>query len=370
VNVSTEILDGVRVTVARFKLTKGTQLSDPAFDASRHVEVGEFLARKDLKSTTLELADNAYKRPVPGVLKATKVFGSDFEVTSYRAESGSTAMHNVVEFRFSEPRGKGQRWKKIAEMLDKLGIDSNVPTQESLQRLKRIKLLRYYAGVKVGPTEDLAERFAGLPKATQAKLLKVEKTTELRHVAPGQIALYSDGLAEELREKGLVVLSHQGTPADDRLDSLLRVGLLSSRERYHRGLMFKGMSTDQDFKTGGADSTFTRLAKAPTPALGRMSVDIDPGEIGRLDAYAFNEDEYGQASEVSFERRMSMLEAGKRLGKGRMGLSNELMLQRSIDPRAIRAVGLPSVQREAAIQRYRDNGITEINGIPLEEFFR
>ena len=91
-------------------------------------------------------------------------------------------------------------------------------------------------------------------------------------------------------------------------------GLMSSHERYRRGLLIDGLSTMKDFNDGGADNVFTRtIVDGSQPYWdldGQIYTDeyyliIGPEVYDRTDWYAYSDDHFGATHEHSFAQRQS-----------------------------------------------------------------
>jgi hypothetical protein len=291
------------------------------------------------------------------------------------------ATHNVVELRFAMPANDADIFAKAEEGFKTLGIGTAKPKGKSLEAYQRAKIMAYADPDSARELRTLKDRS---PAAVQQvweksvqrnpKLAQIEAGAELREVAPGHHALYSPELSQELEKAGVKWLSHTTDKGADIVEMTLRReedGLLSSRERYQRGLFIQGQSTGRDFETGGADSAFVRLVTSDPADVGglyaRWTYQIDPSEAGRLDAYFTNADNYGKVG--AHHQRETVSEMAALAREGRLQGDNELMLQRQVPRSSIRrVVAREASDREELITRLRKEGLTEINGVPLEEF--
>jgi hypothetical protein len=184
---------------------------------------------------------------------------------------------------------------------------------------------------------------------------------EVRQVAGGHTALYSKRLAEEMASTVGNIIHDTGQDADVVL-SMIEKGLLGSKERYERALFIQGQSTSRDFQTGGADSIFCRYRRTVKSQGSKWIFDIDPSELGRLDAYFYHEDTYGAV----LATRTPLLQV-KNLGE--LQDDHEIMFRSGIHPSAIRRVGTDTeYKRTLLLDKLRAKGITEVNGIPIEQF--
>ena len=135
-------------------------------------------------------------------------------------------------------------------------------------------------------------------------------------VAPNCLGLAEPGKHREYQKKyGPYVFFHKLADADSLIPILAAGGLMSSHRRYQLGLQFEGMSTMEDFTTGGADSVFTRLVTGnsqPDPkvehggqfhhALESFLV-LNPSLADRIDYYAYPEDKFGSTKPEDLKER-------------------------------------------------------------------
>jgi len=182
------------------------------------------------------------------------------------------------------------------------------------------------------------------------------------------IKTFSDNGAESL-------IHHSSTLDNDALVNVVKNGLMSSKERYDRGLLVDGMSTSSDFGTGGADSVFTRLI--PKSDDGRRfgisyghTFKISPKELGRLDHYGYLSDNYGTTRPYSLSQAPNPLELTTELNDF-LRSGNEVMFRKAIGPDAIDNVIVRTRQEaDRAIDALRAAGMEEINGKRVEDFVR
>lgn len=291
------------------------------------------------------------------------------------------AMHNVVEIRVPKTSTRAKAFEQIQATFKKLGIDATTPDAKAVDAWKRVRLLNYYDRESAnmlthfnGQRDQLDmmwENFAN------AEMERIAKDITVREVTPGRVAAYSEQLAKEFTEAGVTHLQHDANMDPVDLMDLIFVkdksnsGLLSSKERYSRGKFTEGMSTSTDFRTGGADSVFVRAqtnAPGTNPQGARVRFEIDPSELGRMDVYAFNSDQYGRAGEANIKSRLTVdMVKGLAKKKGfRHG--NEFMFRHGIPKTSIRRVRVAPFERDRVIAHLKNNGVTEVNGVPVEEF--
>lgn len=376
--------------VARFKVTdhRGKEVRQRLEEAgARAVDYG-YKRKASLETRALEYKSTAVEQRPSGARAIELQRKGGVKVTMLesieRGGSDLAAAHNLVEVRFAKPLKDEDIFSKAQEGLDLLGIGSGAPAAASLQTFKRAKIMAY---ADPDSARELRELKVRSPAAVQGvweksvkrnpKLAEIEADAEIREVSPGHTALYSRKLSQELEEAGVKWLSHTHNKGADITEMMLtraEDGILSSRERYQRGLFITGQSTGRDFETGGADNAFLRLHTSEPTHLVKGDVkyerwvfQVDPSEAGRLDAYFTNEDNFGKAADLY--ARKTVAEMADLARRNAFQGDNELMLQREVPRGAIRrVVAREKADREELLGRLRKRRLTEINGVPLEDF--
>jgi SPP1 gp7 family putative phage head morphogenesis protein len=186
-------------------------------------------------------------------------------------------------------------------------------------------------------------------------------------VYPGRKTLYSPSLGQRMGGE-FGHMEHVGDAPPDIAASIISdTGLMSSHKRYNSGVFTQGMSTGEDFNTGGADGVFMRLRDKSHASSGsyNMTLEIDTAKVmGRLDWWAFNSDQYGAAGYTEYPGRWS---AGD-MRRGRAGHSNEVMAPDGVPPSAIRRMLCRSEEyRDRVLASLRARGVTKINGRLIED---
>jgi hypothetical protein len=335
--------------VARFKLTNdgGAQWS-------------KYAMKRGLRSKSDRWEFNEQYSAPAGTVFSTEIGGASARWSiGGRTEGGDfPAMAGVVEIKTS---GGVADLKKAIELV--MG-NAERPSKRDLDELRKRKA--------VASIDDEKRR----DSARHSEPLTVEErdiyeSIQHKHVARGITAPYSEVLARKYEEAGVKMLTHEGCGGSSetmasRIVTILKEGLLSSRERYQRGKFIKGASTSVDFETGGADGVFVRMRTGAVSSGGSMfMVEIDPSEMGRMDKWAFNDDRYGRADPTL--NRVGLKQVREIIGNGSLSSSNEVMFQGAIAPESFRAVRAGEA-RSLVLEKLRREGITEINGIPIEEF--
>ena len=299
-------------------------------------------------------------------------------------------------------------------LINLLGVPEGLakPTPEAESQYKEARY-RWHHKLPFGP-----------PTPEQsAEIAKLER----REVFPDYHTMVSEGKHYEYEaEHGEFAVFH-GVGSGDRIIKMLQSGgLMSSHERFRRGLLVTGMSSAKDFQTGGADSVFVRTVvegsggNSWSKGFDGYTFVMGPELYDRTDWYAYESDQYG-ATDSRFEGRQSpeeVLEGQRTRGfmsgneqMFRTGISSEAFkaivcednpdirrqigdalqlssedidelwdegpdkVRAALASRGVEQVGLCSVQellssdaRIQMIDKLHEAGITEVNGVPVEKF--
>ncbi|MBR5418977.1 hypothetical protein IK110_01895 [Candidatus Saccharibacteria bacterium] len=154
----------------------------------------------------------------------------------------------------------------------------------------------------------------------------------------------------------------------DSIFRMLTIGGMCSAERYKRGLIRNGMSTLQDFKTGGSDSFYTRLTNEDQRiGLGGVNVVFKPEIFDRTDWYTYEKDEYGSIDEETFAERKTPEEMFDITSTKFTMDNNEQMFRTGIGPQYIESILVPPDKRDQLIKELKEMGLVEFDGKPIEK---
>lgn len=254
------------------------------------------------------------------------------------------------------------------------------PTASDIKTMARAKIAakvvpgQYAEMIKnLAPGDDLAaavENFWPQVKTWAPPGIDLDAivdSVEVREVAPGQRGLYSKKLAETLRKDGGITTLYHTTGAEiEHVADMIERGALASLARYDRGVFTQGMSTSSDFGTGGADGFFVRAGRRRS-LHGSTQFEFSQDELGRLDWWAFNHDNYGAAGTNAYKSRWKLADLTRR--DSMISDGNEFMLPKGILPSQIEKVRLRSkYDRDKLLDTLRRRGITHVNGQRIEDF--
>jgi hypothetical protein len=201
----------------------------------------------------------------------------------------------------------------------------------------------------------------------------------VKEVFPGHITVMNPAQAERYKELGVEYVFAGVGSKEAALAVLGSDGLMSSEERMSRGVFVAGLSTWEDFRTGGADYVFTRMATkdaagvdlATAPFAGSFQIAYRPEVLARTDWFGYSDDKYGNTRDPdTFHKRKYGEELIDSIGAARGGFStgNEVMFQRGLSNDDVMHVFTQSEQNRAALlQDLNDAGVSQIGGRPLEE---
>jgi hypothetical protein len=205
--------------------------------------------------------------------------------------------------------------------------------------------------------------------------------TSLRReeVLPGYSTFIEPGKFKEYEAiHGEIAFTHRVYDSSDLL-SIIGRGLLSTRERLMRGIGQLGGTPQRDLETGGAESVFVRAVtekslrdddQVDEPFYAYETVLIIKPELAdRTDWYAYEGDKFGDRSPKMMEKRLTPDELFTIMDKEGAFTGNEEMFQTGIDPGLIAGIAVGSEgYRQHALSTLRRANITEISGVPVEDF--
>ena len=145
---------------------------------------------------------------------------------------------------------------------------------------------------------------------------------------------------------------------------------MASSERYSRGMIREGMSTREDFKTGGADSVFTRIydEERIQERIGSVIV-FKPELFDRTDWYTYACDMFGSTDKSTFDGRETPDSMMQLIANSEPPsyASNEQMFRTGIGPQYIERIFVNLDERDSIIADLKAMGLEEFDGRPIEE---
>ncbi len=196
---------------------------------------------------------------------------------------------------------------------------------------------------------------------------------ERMEVFPGYTAMVEPGKHREYVEKygdGLRAIHGLHTGDARSIYRALTSGLMASSERYSRGMIREGMSTREDFKTGGADSVFTRIydEERIQERIGSVIV-FKPELFDRTDWYTYACDMFGSTDKSTFDGRETPDSMMQLIANSEPPsyASNEQMFRTGIGPQYIERIFVNLDERDSIIADLKAMGLEEFDGRPIEE---
>ena len=204
---------------------------------------------------------------------------------------------------------------------------------------------------------------------------------KVSEVFPGHFAVTEPGKYEEYeREYGEVILTHElmNDNRAERISAMLMTGIMSTRERFDRGIYKPGWSSYDDLVRGGAESVFTRaMTSASLGDIGhlgfsRSTIIIKPSTMDRTDWYSYDDDRGGNTSTEFYKEHNHKPEEllGRLNNEGFTSLSrNEQMFNTGISPEDFAALSVENLSvKHEIISILASQGVAEVNGVAIEDF--
>ena len=299
---------------------------------------------------------------------------------------------------------KGKSLYDIHEMLSVLNLDKTLAksTTEDIERLKIGQLFRTIYPKDAYGLERTKEYFTLSIGHLKNRIISIQPKMKqifdnfLVHMKPeemfpGKMRYAVKGLAQVAKNLGARALTasltscYSDKDAAKSIANILKSGLLSSEMRFESGINKQGLSSYQDFNTGGADSVFTQLISEKDIKSGmsfdqyyyhgkaRLIFSLDLLESG---TYQYHEDSYGTRVGSSYKNRPGILDfvydENHNLG---YTAANEVMVKERIDPRYIQCIVVQNEKtRTNLIDNLRGYNIIShdntILGKPLNDFIK
>lgn len=286
-----------------------------------------------------------------------------------------------------------------------LGAVSSSSRPEDIERIKVMQLYRAYYPKEAFSFEREAKSFEesveSLKDRIEAKVPDMKKKFQhylvdhpelmyQQEVYPGQFAWSIKGLAKEAREAGacglMAGVGNAGESVKDTIKqviSILKIGALSSQDRFQAGITAHGVSSAEDLRTGGGESVFTRMITQGMqnmihfPFKGKMQLLYDLDLVERV-GFAYSSDKFGTKEPTKYQDRPNIVNLAKELEAiPSVYMGNEVCIRNRIPPQFIRGIKVESeVDKAEMIAAMKLEGLATrdaagndcFNGIPLNKF--
>ena len=258
----------------------------------------------------------------------------------------------------------------------------DTPTAKDEEIMKKARLLFQQnpkAALELNKIADKAGAIDGLLAANGIDPADIKNMVK-KEVYPGFFTFVNEGAHKTYQKAGLEYI-WSGVGSQDSVVAMVKAGgHASSMSRIRTGFMGDGASVISDIESGGADNVFTRVATklsrkegkrySDSFAGGSYQVLIKPSVTDRTDWYAFHGDRFGSTKEHDMESRPGALDFFKS-ENSRFVRNNELMFRHGISITDWLGIDCRTqTHKDRLISALKSEGITQINGKPLEQFIR
>ncbi|MBI3632512.1 MAG: hypothetical protein HY225_03625 [Candidatus Vogelbacteria bacterium] len=333
------------------------------------VETGVNYFLADLNATYIDAEDFKYK--IAGYIwnesnsPSIVLWGKDLKILSFKQFLQFRLVPLEVESK-SKMLGEAEIALELENVMQKiLGVkDALLTPDEKAERLYKIKRYRW------------AHKFPDERVLTPEEDKYAISSLERKEVAPGYFTFVEHGRAKKMEEAAPFFLYHH--ISEERCVNLPEViksnSLVSTHERFRRGLKVHGMSSETDMGRGGGDGFFLRMW-ADQEGNGSFVIDsgatliFDNSILDRTDYYCYKSDRYGRTDPETFKNRMTpedllalQTEFGRRNG-------NELIFRHGISFADVKLIVTGNeTARSNILNNLSKAGISNINGRLPEDF--
>lgn len=272
----------------------------------------------------------------------------------------------------------------MKKMLQKLELDDLLisPNSEAETVLKKSRLIWQNAPQRIQELDGLtAEQLpAKLDMILKQEGIDPKRVNNMKMVKvfEGYHSYVEEGIQTAYEKAGLKYVWTGIPDGDDIIKIIQSPGLLSNNNRFRAGMRRTGASPVADFRTGGSDNVFTRVGvkNKNNPRFddcyrgNRYRLLIDPKEMQRTDWYAHTGDSFGSTEASSMASRLSPVEFIKQMATSyRSG--NEIMFRHGIAKESFIGISCQSNSLKVELmEKFKQAGITAVNGIPIEDFVK
>ena len=285
-----------------------------------------------------------------------------------------------------------------------LGAVSSSSRTEDIERLKVMQLFRaFYPKEAYAFERDpfsfeqsveslkvrIGDKIPEMKNKFQHYLIDHPEDMYQQEVYPNQPIWCVKGLVQEVKNAGGIGLFGSIT-ADNfensvkRLTSMLKIGALSSQDRFKLGIIAAGASSESDLRSGGGESVFVRMltdqmSKKTTffPFSGDIIILYDLKLVERI-GYAYSHDQYGTKDPAHYEKRPNIVDFTKEINTHETDyLDNEICVHNRISSEFVKGIQVTNLaNKNELINSFRQEGFLTknnvnqecFNGVPIDEF--
>lgn len=330
-----------------------------------------------------------YTQPILNLTSATEKYGVGTKyirngddiiiVAGNDATANGRALMGQFNIRVQASSG-AEAARKIQSLMSQAGISdiADDVTKAALDRYKKMRVIWQTA-----PSEAQKLNAATVTDGQIDNVLKKLGITQkrldaiqVRKVADGYWTLYDPENVALANKYGAAYLYHEANSIHAAANVLTSGELLSTTNRFGRGITAHGASSFADIRSGGADSVFTRLVfknqigkEQRYGSFGDYVFVFDTKALERTDWYAYTGDKFGKTDPGIFYGRYGTKEHFE-WSKKYYRDSNELLFRRTLPMDTLKEVRVPASDRQALIDMLHSVGIDRINGIRLEDLIK
>jgi hypothetical protein len=327
---------------------------------------------------------------------------------------------------------EAERKENMRELLGELGLNDEISGQPSEETEGKLKAFRLLEQADPRAHNELMEKIGSGGEVTMSELHDALVTAEVppaflqqayfAEASPGHLSVIVPGQSEAYARRGVRGVYHTISKSEIFAYIANDGALMSTKDRLAVGKVFRGMSSDTDLRTGGADYVFTRQVTEPmgNPSMSSMrggAIVMKSDVLDRADWYAYSGDKYGTTltgdrgdpsqavTEMAQKSYDALKEAGDSSVNGKTfeqwfenlikkqtdrrqdtylprpvgaelvekttGTSNETMLEGTIPIEQIEAFLVRNQEaKDKTVAKCKELGLEEINGIPVEDFIQ
>ena len=305
---------------------------------------------------TMELVTDKDQRALMGTFRLRMKDTGDAIADAARAKN--SLKDSVFSFILDTPTAKDEEIMKKARLLFQQNPQASIELSQIADKAGNIDALMAKHGVDPDGIKTLVKK----------------------EVYPGFFTFVNEGAHKTYQKAGLEYV-WSGVGSQDSVVAMVKAGgHASSLSRIKTGFMGDGASVMSDIESGGADNVFTRVATklarkegkrySDSFAGGSYQILIKPSVTDRTDWYAFHGDRFGSTKQHDMESRPSALDFFHSENT-RFVRNNELMFRHGISITDWLGIDCRSqTHKDRLITALKSEGITQINGKPLEQFIR
>lgn len=269
---------------------------------------------------------------------------------------------------------------ELTEAFNRMGLDAEkamaIPDETDEATFMKYQVLRasygpsgYFHSIPADKVNDDAWLTAEIKKRKVVTQLKEASLVQ----GPNGKAVVRIEDKEAWEKKGArFVYSNRSTPESVIARLIENDGLYSNREKRLLGIVGSTNTESSDANRGGNNAVFCRFGNPKADGDGWGNVNssapmmvFKPEVLHRADWYAHASDKYGDTSTSSSEHATNT----RAKSYGHTNFANEINFEGSMSFKQLAGITCHyESHRDTILKGLKDAGITEFNGIPIEEF--